>query len=74
MKQVQEGYSIRSRLKRSKLAVTTIAWALASSEIVGYHDIDREYCRWLFLGACAVSCFYLYAQGRVDEAASKSGG
>ena len=43
MKQVQEGYSIRSRLKRSKLAVTTIAWALASSEIVGYHDIDREY-------------------------------
>ena len=70
--QAVEKYSVLSRLKRSKLAVTTIAWALASSEIVSYHEVDREYCRWVFLGACAVSCCYLFAQGRVDEAKSKN--
>lgn len=65
--QARQNYGVLSRLKRSKLAMTTVAWALGGIEIAAYHDVDREYCTWLFLGCCAVTCLYLYAQGRVDE-------
>ena len=68
---LEKTYSILDRLKRSKLAVTTIAWTMAGSEIVQYHDTDRDYCGILFLGACAVSCLYLFSQGRVAEITAK---
>ena len=71
MPDIEKNYSILERMKRSKLAVTTIAWTMAGSETLQYHDVDRDYCGILFLGACAVSCLYIYSQGRIDELQKK---